>query len=47
MTTRVLLIKAGDSNSFIREDVERSLEHMVNNVTPQRAMLALITSGAR
>ena len=46
MITRVLLHKAGESNSFIREDVDRSLQSMVDSCNPQRAMLALINGGA-
>ncbi|XP_070576353.1 TOG array regulator of axonemal microtubules protein 1-like [Ptychodera flava] len=41
-----LLQKAAESNGFIREDVDKSLAAMVNSVTPQRALVALITGGA-
>ncbi|XP_074645320.1 TOG array regulator of axonemal microtubules protein 1-like isoform X2 [Tubulanus polymorphus] len=44
--TKILLAKSGDSNSFIREDVEKALKAMVDNVTPQRALSALINGGA-
>ena len=47
MTVKTLLIKNCDTNVFIREDVEKALSAMVENVTPQRAMVALISSGAR
>uniref|UniRef100_H0VTG8 TOG array regulator of axonemal microtubules 1 n=1 Tax=Cavia porcellus TaxID=10141 RepID=H0VTG8_CAVPO len=44
-TVKVLLHKAGESNTFIREDVDRALRAMVNNVTPARAVTALISGG--
>nr|XP_056707056.1 TOG array regulator of axonemal microtubules protein 1 [Euleptes europaea] len=44
-TVKVLLHKAGESNSFIREDVEKALKAMVNNVTPARALASLINGG--
>uniref|UniRef100_A0A2K6DWR0 TOG array regulator of axonemal microtubules protein 1 n=1 Tax=Macaca nemestrina TaxID=9545 RepID=A0A2K6DWR0_MACNE len=37
-TVKVLLQKAGESNTFIREDVDKALRAMVNNVTPARAV---------
>ena len=43
---RVLLHKAGESNSFIRDDVDRALQNMVDGCNPQRAMLAFINGGA-
>ncbi|KAM3918526.1 TOG array regulator of axonemal microtubules protein 1 [Leptodactylus fuscus] len=42
---RVLLHKAGESNIFIREDVDKALDAMVQNVTPVRALAALINGG--
>lgn len=47
MVVRSLLAKSGESNGFIREDSERALNAMVEAVTPQRAMVALISGGAR
>lgn len=44
---RALLHKAGESNTFIREDVDKALRAMVNNVTPARAVIALINGGQR
>ncbi|XP_049994766.1 TOG array regulator of axonemal microtubules protein 1 isoform X2 [Alexandromys fortis] len=44
-TVRALLHKAGESNTFIREDVDKALRAMVNNVTPARAVIALINGG--
>ncbi|KAM9148952.1 TOG array regulator of axonemal microtubules protein 1 [Pangshura tecta] len=44
-TVKVLLHKAGESNTFIREDVDRALKAMVNNVTPARALCSLINGG--
>lgn len=42
---RALLHKAGESNTFIREDVDKALKAMVNNVTPARAVISLINGG--
>ncbi|XP_069464819.1 TOG array regulator of axonemal microtubules protein 2 isoform X2 [Ambystoma mexicanum] len=42
---RVLLHKIGDSNEFIREESDRSLMVMVENVTPSKALAALIAGG--
>ncbi|XP_060611108.2 TOG array regulator of axonemal microtubules protein 1 [Anolis sagrei] len=44
-TVKVLLHKAGESNTFIREDVDRALKAMVNNATPPRALSALVSGG--
>ncbi|KAM5235817.1 TOG array regulator of axonemal microtubules protein 1 isoform 2-T2 [Ctenodactylus gundi] len=44
-TVKVLLHKAGESNTFIREDVDRALRAMVHNVTPSRAIVSLINGG--
>ncbi|XP_068947869.1 TOG array regulator of axonemal microtubules protein 1 isoform X2 [Petaurus breviceps papuanus] len=44
-TVKVLLHKAGESNTFIREDVDKALKAMVNNVTPARAVSSLINGG--
>ncbi|XP_008853757.1 TOG array regulator of axonemal microtubules protein 1 isoform X2 [Nannospalax galili] len=44
-TVRVLLHKAGESNTFIREDVDKALRAMVHNVTPARAVISLINGG--
>ncbi|XP_065604887.1 TOG array regulator of axonemal microtubules protein 1 [Cyrtonyx montezumae] len=44
-TVKVLLHKAGESNTFIREEVEKALKAMVNNVTPARALCSLINGG--
>uniref|UniRef100_A0A8C3J665 TOG array regulator of axonemal microtubules 1 n=1 Tax=Calidris pygmaea TaxID=425635 RepID=A0A8C3J665_9CHAR len=44
-TVKVLLHKAGESNTFIREEVDKALKAMVNNVTPARALCSLISGG--
>lgn len=44
-TVKVLLHKAGESNTFIREDVDKALKAMVSNVTPARALVSLINGG--
>lgn len=46
-TVKVLLHKAGESNTFIREDVDKALRAMVSHVTPARAVVALINGGQR
>ncbi|XP_051874923.1 TOG array regulator of axonemal microtubules protein 1 isoform X2 [Pristis pectinata] len=45
ITVKVLLHKAGESNAFIREDVDKTLNAMVLNVTPARAVSSLINGG--
>ncbi|KAM6335385.1 TOG array regulator of axonemal microtubules protein 1 [Podargus strigoides] len=42
---KVLLHKAGEPNTFIREEVDKALKAMVNNVTPARALCSLINGG--
>merc|ERR1719494_1143560 len=42
---KVLVCKAGESNEFIRNDVERALSEMTSTVTPTRAMISLIAGG--
>nr|XP_033809260.1 TOG array regulator of axonemal microtubules protein 1 isoform X2 [Geotrypetes seraphini] len=44
-TVKVLLHKASESNTFIREDVDKTLNAMVQNVTPGRTLCALINGG--
>ncbi|XP_052701993.1 TOG array regulator of axonemal microtubules protein 1-like isoform X6 [Crassostrea angulata] len=46
ITAKALLAKNGESNGFIREDVEKALHAMVEFTTPQRSLLALIAGGA-
>ena len=46
-TVKVLLQKSGESNTFIREDVDKALRAMITNVTPARAVVSLITGGQR
>ena len=41
----VLLGKMGESNKFIREDADKSLKAMVYNVSPAKAIAALIACG--
>ncbi|KAG8443864.1 hypothetical protein GDO86_009161 [Hymenochirus boettgeri] len=43
--SRVLLHKIGDSNEFIREESDQSLGIMVENVSPSKALPALIAGG--
>ncbi|XP_078590498.1 TOG array regulator of axonemal microtubules protein 1-like isoform X3 [Branchiostoma floridae x Branchiostoma japonicum] len=44
-TTQVLLHKNGESNGFIREDVDKAMAALAMNVSPQRALTALIAAG--
>ncbi|KYO43472.1 protein FAM179A isoform C [Alligator mississippiensis] len=44
-TARVLLQKTGDSSEFIQKVADQSLGLMVGNVTPARAMAALMANG--
>uniref|UniRef100_A0A3Q1MHN2 TOG array regulator of axonemal microtubules 1 n=2 Tax=Bos TaxID=9903 RepID=A0A3Q1MHN2_BOVIN len=44
-TVKVLLQKSGESNTFIREDVDKALRAMITNVTPARAVVSLINGG--
>ncbi|KAJ8778356.1 hypothetical protein J1605_013543 [Eschrichtius robustus] len=46
-TVKVLLHKSGESNTFIREDVDKALRAMITNVTPARAVVSLINGGQR
>ncbi len=43
---KILVPKGGESNAFIREDVDKALDSMVQNVSPQRALCALINAGS-
>ncbi|XP_048386467.1 TOG array regulator of axonemal microtubules protein 2-like isoform X2 [Stegostoma tigrinum] len=43
--TRILLHKTGDSNEFIREEAAKALAVMAENVSPSRALTALIAGG--
>ena len=47
MLAKVLLAKNAETNGFIRDDVEKALYAMVDGVTPQKAICALIIGGAR
>ncbi|KAM4542880.1 TOG array regulator of axonemal microtubules protein 1 [Odontesthes bonariensis] len=44
-TVKALLQKAGESNAFIRQDVDAALDCMVQNCTPTRSISALLTGG--
>uniref|UniRef100_A0A8D1N4M0 TOG array regulator of axonemal microtubules protein 1 n=1 Tax=Sus scrofa TaxID=9823 RepID=A0A8D1N4M0_PIG len=44
-TVKVLLHKSGESNTFIREDVDKALRAMITSVTPARAVVSLINGG--
>ena len=42
---KTLLHKGGESNAFIRDDVDKALSEMVRNVSPARSLTALISGG--
>lgn len=44
-TVKALLHKAGESNAFIRQDVDTALDCMVQHCTPTRSIGALLTGG--
>lgn len=46
-TVKALLQKAGESNAFIRQDVDAALDCMVQHCTPTRSICALLSGGLR
>ncbi|XP_061599844.1 TOG array regulator of axonemal microtubules protein 1 [Cololabis saira] len=44
-TVKALLQKAGESNAFIRQDVDTALDCMVQHCTPTRSITALLSGG--
>uniref|UniRef100_A0A8C4EDZ0 TOG domain-containing protein n=1 Tax=Dicentrarchus labrax TaxID=13489 RepID=A0A8C4EDZ0_DICLA len=44
-TAKALLQKAGESNAFIRQDVDAALDCMVQHCTPTRGISALLSGG--
>lgn len=44
-TVKALLHKAGETNAFIRQDVDTALDCMVQQCTPSRSINALLTGG--
>uniref|UniRef100_A0A3Q3GR38 TOG domain-containing protein n=1 Tax=Labrus bergylta TaxID=56723 RepID=A0A3Q3GR38_9LABR len=46
-TVKALLQKAGETNAFIRQDVDAALDCMVQNCTPTRSISALLSGGLR
>ena len=40
-----ILSKTADTNHFIRDDAMKTLEAMIENVPPQKALAVLITNG--
>ncbi|KAM9341259.1 TOG array regulator of axonemal microtubules protein 1 [Symphorus nematophorus] len=44
-TVKALLQKAGESNAFIRQDVDAALDCMVQHCTPTRSISALLSGG--
>jgi hypothetical protein len=47
LTVKALIQKSAESNEFFRSDAEKCLQMMVENVTLQKALQALIAGGAR
>ncbi|ELU00497.1 hypothetical protein CAPTEDRAFT_186424 [Capitella teleta] len=46
LTAKGLVGKYAESNSFIHEELDRTFRNMVDHLTPQRCMCALINGGA-
>ncbi|CAF4713645.1 unnamed protein product, partial [Rotaria sp. Silwood1] len=46
ITIKAIMQKSGESNEFFRTDVEKCLQTMIENVTLQKALQALIAGGA-
>ncbi len=44
---QVLLTKSGENVVFIREDIERALMNMIEEMPQTRAAIALITNGSK
>jgi hypothetical protein len=47
ITVKALIQKSAESNEFVRSDTEKCLQMMVENVTLQKALQALIAGGGR
>lgn len=46
ITAKALIQKSADSNDFLKLDTEKCLQMMVDNVSSQKALQALIAGGA-
>lgn len=46
IAVKTILQKLSETNEFIRLDIEKCLEKMINNVTTTKAIIALINGGA-
>jgi hypothetical protein len=47
LTVKALIQKSAESNEFLKSDTDKCLQMMVENVTLQKALQALIAGGAR
>ena len=47
ITVKALIQKSSDTNDFFKSDTEKCLQTMIDNVTLQKALQALIAGGAR
>ena len=47
LAIKAILQKSGESNEFFKSDAEKCLQMMIDNVTLQKALQALIAGGAR
>jgi hypothetical protein len=47
ITVKALIQKSAEANEFVRSDTEKCLQMMVDNVTLQKALQALIAGGGR
>lgn len=44
---QALIYKVGENSVFIREDIDRALQHMIDYMPQTRAALSLITYGSK
>ena len=47
LTVKALLQKSADSNEFFKSDTEKCLQTMIDNVTTQKVLQALLAAGGR
>lgn len=47
ITVKTLIQKSAETNEFLKSDTENCLQTMIDNVTLQKALQALIAGGAR
>ncbi len=47
LTVKALIQKSAESNEFLKSDTDKCLQMMIDNVTLQKSLQALIAGGAR